>query len=274
MISYRESDFLYSFNSPQTLTFDAHLHRYYEFLLFLKGDAAYMIENCEYRASDGDLFITRPGELHSIAFTSPRQYVRHFIQISESYFPENEFDFLWRLRESGGGKISAQAAKKYDVEDHFNAVKENIAFPRPESRAVIRAHVTLLLDKVNSILLTSLPNRDDLVYSDKVENARKYINENLEKNFSLDKMAGDMHVSKYYLCHLFRGECGMTIKEYQNLRRISRAKELLEKGEKITSIYKECGFSDYSLLYRAFRKTTGKSPKEFLKNKRQDVFNA
>ena len=90
MISFREKNYMYSYNMMKPTAFSTHLHKYYEFLYFAQGDATYVIEGNEYTASDGDLFITCPGELHSIAFKSDRDYERHFIQISEEFLSEKQ----------------------------------------------------------------------------------------------------------------------------------------------------------------------------------------
>jgi len=89
---------------------------------------------------------------------------------------------------------------------------------------------------------------------------KDYIMKNLKNELSLDTIATNFFMSKYYMCHLFRDETGMTIKNYINLQRISRARELLLSGLTPADIPKLCGYNDYSTFYRTFKKFTGYSP--------------
>ncbi len=46
--------------------------------------------------------------------------------------------------------------------------------------------------------------------------------------FRLGKIADRFVMSKYYLCHLFKKETGITIKNYEKSIRISKAKKAFD----------------------------------------------
>ena len=50
---------------------------------------------------------------------------------------------------------------------------------------------------------------------------------------------------------------------YTHLKRLSMAKYKIYHGTQPSKVYSECGFSDYSTFYRAFKKEYNLSPKEF-----------
>ena len=71
-----------------------------------------------------------------------------------------------------------------------------------------------------------------------------------------------MHMSESAFAHLFKKELGMPPHKYIEEKRLYYAKHLISKGEKPSKIYSECGWSDYSSFYKAFRKMFGISPSE------------
>ena len=50
-----------------------------------------------------------------------------------------------------------------------------------------------------------------------------------------------------------------------NNQRLNLAKSLIEKGEKPTKIYLDCGFSNYPTFYRAFKAKFGYKPNETIR---------
>lgn len=92
----------------------------------------------------------------------------------------------------------------------------------------------------------------------------RLIAETLAGNLTLDEMAERLHVSKYYMCHLFREKTGISIIRYRNLRRISLAKELLVGTDlPISEIAAETGFSVASYFGECFKKQEQLSPGEY-----------
>ena len=65
------------------------------------------------------------------------------------------------------------------------------------------------------------------------------------------------------MCHTFKKQTGITIKEFMNTRKITKAKQMLSEGADIMGLCYECGFNDYSTFYKAFKKLTGKYRNRF-----------
>lgn len=268
-ISFKQKDFMYSSNSPKAPSFKMHLHEYYEFLYFISGEATYMVEDTEYSAGAGDLFITRPHELHAIVFKSGTKYVRKFFQISPAFLSNIEIDLLKFINNRPLGefnKIDKEFVKEYNLTEYFYKMENYVINRLPESDLMIRTYVVQFLVKLNEIFakMGSSVSLEREV-NEKVEKIIGYINENLADNISLDKLAEISYINKYYMCHMFKDNVGLSIKEYINTRRIAMAKKLLSTGEDFTTICFKCGFNDYSTFYKTFKKFTGMSPRKFLK---------
>lgn len=268
MISFREKDYMYSYNKLEPPKLKMHLHNYYEFLYFKQGDGSYMVEDNIYKITEGDLFITRPQELHTLVFHSSKIYERNFFQISPAFLADLDIDLLYRInhREAGQhNRISADLVQKYNLGDFYDKIEYYILNRFPESDLMIKTYVIQFLVAVNNILNAEVPAKRN-TKNVRIDSITRYINDHIETEISLEELAQQFYINKYYLCHVFKDETGLTLKEFINTRRIARAKQLLNEGHSITDLCYQCGFNDYSTFYKTFKKFTGKSPRKFLEN--------
>ena len=100
--------------------------------------------------------------------------------------------------------------------------------------------------------------------ANKLEQAKEYINENLETNIQLKDIARELDISQYYFSHLFRKSTGISPYRYVIQQRVAKAKELLiNTSMSISEIALACGFNSQSQLTMHFRKLTGTTPKQY-----------
>ncbi|NKF08289.1 response regulator [Clostridium gasigenes] len=91
----------------------------------------------------------------------------------------------------------------------------------------------------------------------------QYINENYNKEISLKTLSKMVYLNENYLSRYFKQKMGVGFSIYIRDIRINKAKELLIKGEKITVVAKEVGYSDHRQFNINFRKVTGLLPTEY-----------
>jgi AraC family transcriptional regulator len=93
---------------------------------------------------------------------------------------------------------------------------------------------------------------------------RDYIEEHLDDNISLAKLAGLARLSPFHFARAFKHSFELPPHRYLTLRRIERAKELLSQPElSVTRIGIDVGFNDTSSFSAAFRRQTGVTPTDF-----------
>lgn len=98
----------------------------------------------------------------------------------------------------------------------------------------------------------------------KLEQAKDYINDNLETNIQLKDIAKKLDISQYYFSHLFRKSTGISPYSYVIQQRVAKAQRLLiNTSMSIAEIALACGFSSQSQLTIHFRKFTGTTPKKY-----------
>jgi AraC family transcriptional regulator len=93
----------------------------------------------------------------------------------------------------------------------------------------------------------------------------QYVEENLERNFKLDELAGEASVSVSGLIRKFRVEFGCSPHAYVLRQRLERARRLLARpvAEPLKCIANDCGFSDQSHLVRHFKRAFQQTPAEY-----------
>jgi len=116
--------------------------------------------------------------------------------------------------------------------------------------------------------------RNEKIYAsqDTIENVKKYILKNYDKNIKLDFLSDIFFLNSTYLSTLFKERTGQKYIDFLNSVRIEKAKELLKKSErKISHISKSVGYDNPKYFFRVFKKYTGLSPEQYKKQVQSKV---
>lgn len=99
-----------------------------------------------------------------------------------------------------------------------------------------------------------------------IQKVKRILEEEYEKSWSLDQIAGEVNLNKSYLGRIFRDETGMTVMNYLRTVRIKKAKELLLRGMSANEAALKVGIEDPSYFGRVFKQETGVSPAHYRKS--------
>ena len=99
-----------------------------------------------------------------------------------------------------------------------------------------------------------------------------YCVRNYNNELSLALLSQELHMSKYYISHLFGKEFNMKFNDYINSLRVSAACRLLcDTTKSITEISEEVGFATARTFNRAFIKQMELSPTEYRKQRLPEI---
>ena len=98
----------------------------------------------------------------------------------------------------------------------------------------------------------------------KLDRVLQYINDNLETNLSLQRLADVVQMDVYRFIRAFKQLTGSPPHQYVLRQRVERAKSLLKgSGLSVMEIALRSGFADQSHFTTAFRRITSLRPSEY-----------
>ena len=99
-----------------------------------------------------------------------------------------------------------------------------------------------------------------------VDAVTAYISQNYAEDISVASLAEQLQTSRYYLSHLFKAETGISVTEYRNELRLTKAKQLLiHTSASISDIALQTGFCTASYFSEVFLKSEKISPSDYRK---------
>lgn len=235
-----------------------HCHDCYEILCVISGQGEYILEGSSISIRKRSLILLPPLAYHSVTSSSDSGLEAYVIHFQKSLLPDYALSML-------DGLFAEQENGRYfspdSVPESLSALFDQfgVAARLPDEQK--RAFVSTLAAQI--VILLSAAAGEGVSFADDELGAKviRYLNSNIEKNVSLDKLAKHFFVSKYHLCRAFKRYSGTSVHAYINHKRIMYAKQLIESGETAQSAAYKVGFGDYSAFYRAYVKIVGVSPK-------------
>lgn len=91
-----------------------------------------------------------------------------------------------------------------------------------------------------------------------------YVDKNYMKDIKIAELASQEYLSITYFSHLMKDYLGMSMRDYIMTKRIENAKFLILFSKRsISQISEECGFSNYQIFGKIFKKHEGVSPSDY-----------
>jgi AraC family transcriptional regulator of adaptative response/methylated-DNA-[protein]-cysteine methyltransferase len=100
----------------------------------------------------------------------------------------------------------------------------------------------------------------------KVEAARRYIDENLDTTLSLEAISRHVRVSPFYFQRMFKKNVGISPRQYQQARRANKFKIALHGEGSVTNAIYEAGYGSSSRAYENIPSQLGMTPSAFRHN--------
>lgn len=258
----------FDINDSANLEVSYHYHTFHKCIIVIEGELDYTVEGREYKLNSGDIIIVPKGEAHKLKVES-ESYHRAIV-----YFSEEIIDMLTTKSLDLRGQIKligskfpntlkikeSQRQKLQLIEGEFIQANNTCGH---ESIRLLRFMEWLIM--YFRLILYSEPKKTLNPMSKRLNLVIKYIETNIGNEITIDMIAKQVYISKFYLMKQFKETMGISIHQYIIQERIAKARELMKKERALTEIAFEVGFKDYSTFLRAFKRQYGHSPREFMK---------
>lgn len=248
--------------NPLPSGFRMHTHESYELYYFMGGSGIYRVEGTQYPLEKGDIFILRPTEAHYIEITDSKPYTRLSVNFNPELFSNIDPNgrLLAPFNNRKIGTFNRYRAENFKSDDYCVFIK-NIMTDSPDKRVQI---ITNLLPLLNEISVAFASMTETEISKSLDSRIISYINRHISENITLDNICDRFYISKTHLCRIFKKATASTVGEYMTVKRLVMARQLILSGTPPTKAYLQCGFRDYSVFFRAYKKKYGTPPSKLI----------
>lgn len=259
-------DFQLSHNrDPYFRTMEFHAHDFLELYYFLDGSVTYYIEDQVYDLCPGDLLIIPAGKMHRPVIANEHAaYERMVLWITPQYLQGIDSpagDLQKNLQKVGEHGYCVPF--RGDETVFVTALLKKLLYMQKNDTApkFCAGAVELYLWTIfrsYGVIDTTHRNETQII-----PQVIRYITEHFSEPLTLEDIAAEFFVSKSYLNRHFKAYTNSTVYAYIMALRLTHARRMLREGIPAVEAGRECGFSDYSTFYKAFKTQTGLSPQQF-----------
>ena len=259
-------DFQLSHNrEPYFRTMEFHAHDFLELYYFLDGSVTYYIEDQVYDLCPGDLLIIPAGKMHRPVIANEHAaYERMVLWITPQYLQSIDSpagDLQKNLQKVGehGYCVPFRGDETVFVTALLKKLlymQKNDTDPKFCAGAVELYLWTIF--RSYGVIDTTHRNETQVI-----PQVIRYITEHFSEPLTLEDIAAEFFVSKSYLNRHFKAYTNSTVYAYIMALLLTHARRMLREGIPAVEAGRECGFSDYSTFYKAFKTQTGLSPQQF-----------
>lgn len=115
-----------------------------------------------------------------------------------------------------------------------------------------------------SLFESKIENKDSQQKDRMIVSITKYLQNHLQEDVSLNVLAQEFHLNAQYISQLFKSEIGVGFLTYLTNIRMEHAKKLLlSTDDAISDISDQCGYNDYRVFTKVFKKKEGITPSQF-----------
>ncbi len=237
-----------------------HTHNHTELFYIVDGKGQFLIKDQVFPVNVNNLVIINPNVSHTedSLNAQPLEYIVLGIDGVELATTQN----------SNG---------EFCILDHFESVEiagclRNILREMEQKNTgyedICQAYMEILIIRLMRSTSLAVPAEPQLASGNRQCAAvKRYIDLHFKEALTLEQLAEDAHMNKYYLSHAFKREYGVSPINYMISRRIEESKYLLAETDlSMSQIAQLLGFSSLSYFSQTFRRTQSVSPMEYRQN--------
>lgn len=255
-----QGSFPYIEFSNKNLTYISHYHEEIEIAYVESGKISAYSASSEISLFEGDICIFMPGEIHSFVSTSENNM--YIFKIKALTHIENiNFEKIRLVNNKITPKDNCYNTLFGIIKDiHYEYTKKEKGY-----EFAIRALKNTLLSCILRNLQYKIIDTHQNIHL--LNNINSFLEENFAEKITLENIAENCHMSKFYFSHTFKKLTGMSFFSYLTLFRVEKSTVLLQYTDKsMSDIAYECGFGNVRSFNRSFREALNITPLKYRKS--------
>ncbi len=253
----------------QTKNEEPHFHDFMEMVYVLSGCGVHIVNDKEIALKRGDLLFINYDCVHSFVVNGALRYVNICFnpklegrsrskELAFSMLHHPDFKELCKLQCIS---VSFEGEERKEIENLFDIMLKEKQYKRNLCSHIIESCVNILLGYMTR-KFTGSKNVEILYYV--WDEVKSYIEDNLDKELTLQMLSKKFYYNPAYFSRAFKKKFNMTLTEYIAIKRMERAKYLLEETEyPMDYVAERVGYNSTSAFYRAFSRIMGKPVFEY-----------
>ncbi len=234
----------------------------YELYYLQSGTVTYLVDHKFYFMNPGDLIMIPPHISHGTDSENCLHNERLLLSFDTGYFEDDVKQHLDDLCQTT--LISIPKKKLPKIEELYDKIGHEYEKDSPYSKYLMKLYISELILYLHQYKYA--PSESPKHMNTVIQEVTKYIFEHYAEDLSLDVLSKEFNFSDCYLSRKFKSETGVSINQYINSVRISRARDLLKQPfSSITQVATLCGYNDSNYFAEVFKKMTGITPLKFSK---------
>lgn len=237
-----------------------HSHSYTELFYIVGGDGQFQINDRIFQVKAHQLVVVNPNIMHTeVSYEAhPLEYIVIGIEGIEFTATDTEESryCIYTFPE------------KNSVLSCLQSILREMQDREPEYQTACQAYMDIIMVHLlrnASVSVTQIHSR--FPGNRQCASVRHYIDRHYKENITLDQLAEEVSINKYYMAHAFKREYGVSPISYLIACRIREGKRLLAETDlSLSQIAAVLGFSSPSYFSQTFRSSEGMSPTQYRKN--------
>lgn len=249
------------FLSSDTLPLPADCCGQAEILFIMKGSGTCTIHNTSHPVSRGDIVLISQGCLHSFSpQNGPATQTSSlgFKHLQLKGLPQGHFlpsEAIPIIHAGHAYPLIAQLLQQ--IKKVITSLPSQLH--QEACSHLAQALILLILEQYNH---TTVPNHDAAYTLG--QHIKTYLDNHYLEELTLTQIAHNLHISPYYLSHIFKECTGCSPMQYITQLRISEAQNLLlSTKQSVTTIAMQCGYNNSNYFQSVFSKFVGMPPGKY-----------
>ena len=244
--------------------FSFHYHDFHKVVIFLSGNVTYHIEGKAYHLKPWDILLVNRHAIHKPEIDTSVPYERFILWIQNDISENDLTKCFQKASDRSYNLIRLHSDLQEKLKDILFELEISMKSDSYGSEFLSRELFSQFMVYLNRIFLEKQYIFDKKSYScdSQIADLIQYINRHLQEELTIDILAKQSYLSKYYLMRKFKEDTGYTLHNYITNKRLLLARNLIAEGTPVIKAARQCGFKEYSTFVRAYKRQFSKVPSQ------------